>query len=163
MLTPPTADFGNQQVGTTSAPKGFVFMATCQAPNPLNPGLCLTPEVVQTEVAAAGAFTIVQNGCPAVIVTPTVAPVVCAVTVAFKPTAIGPFVGSLKVGGLTSSLSGTGTPVPVATPPPTTPPVTPPTITPPAKKKKKCGKRKGQKAKGSAVASAKGKRCGKRK
>jgi hypothetical protein len=164
-LAPPTADFGNQQIGTTSAPKGFVLTATCQAPVPINPALCQAPEIVQTEPTTAGNFTIVQNTCPAVIITtPTVAPVVCAITVAFKPTAIGPFVGTLKVGGLTSTLSGTGTPAPVVTPPATpNTPALPPTTNPAPKKKKKCGKRKGQKANGSAVTSAKGKRCGKRK
>jgi len=162
-LNPPTADYGNQQVGTTSVVKGFVFTVTC-VPGGIG-GLCAAPEVVPTEVATTGNFTVVENGCPPVIVTPNVAPVVCAVTVAFKPTAIGPFVGSLKIGGLTSALTGTGTPAPVVTPPATTTPTTTPpaTTTPAPKKKKKCGKRKGHGAKRSAAASGRGKRCGKKK
>jgi hypothetical protein len=161
-LAPPTADFGNQQVGTTSAVKGFVLTATCP---PLGIGtLCAAPEIFPSEVATAGNFTVVENGCPPLIATPSIAPVVCAVTVAFKPTAIGPFVGSLKIGGLTSALTGTGTAPPVVTPPTTTTPTTtPPTTTPAPKKKKRCGKRKGHGAKRSAAASGRGKRCGKKK
>jgi hypothetical protein len=157
-LAPPSADFGSQQIGTTSAPKAFVLSATCAVPNPIIPTLCFAPEVVSPSPATTGDFAVATNACPPILVGNSVtAPVTCVVTVTFKPAAIGPHVGTFTSGGLTSNLTGTGTPAPVVTPPATTTP--PPTTTTPAQKKKKCGKkkgkRKGQNARSSASASKK--------
>lgn len=160
-LSPPAADFGSQLIGATSAPRTFVLTAGCQTLNPINSGQCFIPDFITPAPATTGDFSVAENKCPPLLVG-GIAPVPCAITVTFKPTAAGPRTGTLVAGGLVSALTGIGAAPPVVTPPVVTPP-TPPVITPAPKKKKKCGKRKGQKAKGSAAASAKGKRCGKRK
>lgn len=97
-LAPGSADFGNQAVGTVSAPKAFTLSL---GSDPLfSPGITINGPFRQT------------NNCPALL-----APLVassCTINVTFAPTAAGAQNGTLSstsvlVGAPTAALTGTGT------------------------------------------------------
>jgi hypothetical protein len=96
-LSPSSANFGSQTVGTTSAPRSFT----------------LTPELLDLltlTVATTGDFS-QTNNCQAVL---QLAAGPCTINVTFKPSATGNRSGTLStttpvLGGPSASLSGTGT------------------------------------------------------
>lgn len=96
-LTPSSANFGSQAVGSTSAPRSFT----------------LTPEVLDVlplTIATTGDFS-QTNNCQAAL---QFVGGGCNINVSFKPTATGNRSGTLSttttvVGGPTASLSGLGT------------------------------------------------------
>jgi hypothetical protein len=95
-LAPTSANFGNQAVGSVSAPRAFT----------------LTPDVVDLlplTITTTGDFK-QTNNCPAALQFLTGA---CTINVTFGPTAAGDRVGTLStttlvVGGPTAALRGTG-------------------------------------------------------
>jgi len=98
VLTPATATYATQHVGTTSAAKVFTLTN--------NLSVTLTTIVVST----TGDFAVSSKTCTATLA----AHGTCTISVVFKPTAIGLRTGSLKVtdsapnSPQTSTLSGTG-------------------------------------------------------
>jgi hypothetical protein len=112
---PPTADFGNQNVGSTSDPRTFTLIATCDAPGVGN--ACSNPpgggHVFGTPTATGAGFAIVPdtNSCVAqVLVTPVFGvPASCVTQITFTPTSAGTKTGSLDTpSGPDVALSGSG-------------------------------------------------------
>jgi hypothetical protein len=95
MLSPSSADFGAQTVGSVSAPKAFT----------------LAPSVTDLTLAVSTTGDFKQtNDCPAVL---TLLSPSCTINVTFTPTAAGGRSGTLGttaliVGGPSATLSGTG-------------------------------------------------------
>jgi hypothetical protein len=105
-------NFGNQNVGTSSAPKTFTLTATCDT---VVVGVCVSPiggvhffgnPAVTGEGFALGP----PNTCAAqVLVTPSGGAAACTSTVVFTPTSAGAKTGSLTTpSGPDIALSGTG-------------------------------------------------------
>jgi hypothetical protein len=94
-LSPSSADFGTQTVGSVSAPKAFT----------------LAPSVTDLTLAVSTTGDFSQtNDCPAVL---TLLSSSCTINVTFAPTAAGGRSGTLStaalvVGGPSATLSGTG-------------------------------------------------------
>jgi hypothetical protein len=113
-------DFGNQNVGSTSAPTTFALEATCDAFNPgLPPNACLVPTngvhnygaITTTGPFAIDPATDVCNARGGTLLTPfNTQPVdVCTLQVTFKPTS-----GGVVAGRLSTTTSPTGSPLSVA-------------------------------------------------
>lgn len=96
-MNPPSADFGPDPVGFTSAVKSFVWK---------NNSIFA---VSLLSLSASGDFAVTSNSCGSVASGAT-----CQVDVVFKPTALGARTGTLTVQSsantLTAALTGTGTP-----------------------------------------------------
>jgi hypothetical protein len=115
--TEPSFDFGNQNVGSTSAPHQFGLVATCDLPGVGN--ICAAPpgfvHSYGSITATGDGFAIVPDtdACSArggSLVTPLFGSTdVCALEVAFKPTS-----GGVKNGTLTTTTSPAGLPLQVA-------------------------------------------------
>lgn len=121
-LSPASHDFGEQTVGTTSAPSFFTLSNFCSTQDPIEPTLCGGSTALNPAASTTGDFA-QTNSCPmALIPIFFSAPATCTITVTFTPTAAGSRTGTL-VGatGLSSSLSGTGIPAPTTPTTPTTP------------------------------------------
>ena len=89
-LTPTTENFGNQNIGSTSAPFAFTFTNNS-----------IFAATVTSVVPSPG-FTLANNGCA------TIAPgSSCQISAAFAPTATGPATGTLTVNSPGSSLIAT--------------------------------------------------------
>jgi hypothetical protein len=140
-LTPTSHNFGNQNVGTSSAPKTFTVTNGCV----IFVGFCITPEfttIVAPTVTPASDYSLV-NSCPVVL---TFDGATCGLGVTFKPSALGVRNGTLNAGTFSATLTGTGVN-----------PTTPTTQTPAAggvagqTAKKKCKKKK----RGAAAAAKK--------
>ena len=114
--TEPSFDFGNQNVGTTSAPHTFGLVATCDAPGVGN--ICVVPPGFVHSygpISATGSgFAIVPDtdACKprgGALVTPLFGSTdACTLEVAFKPTS-----GGVKNGTLTTTTSPAGLPLQV--------------------------------------------------
>jgi hypothetical protein len=102
-LVPGSWNFGNQQVGTTSAAESFSVTNTGGT------------AVTISSVTAGAPFSVVSNSCGSSVAANSA----CAIGVVFKPTASGAASGSLTVvassGTLTATLGGTGLSAPTAT------------------------------------------------
>jgi len=138
-LTPSSADYGNQAVGTTSAPKTFTI------------ALEAGDFAFLTDVSVSGNFA-QTNDCGLLI---SFTDSACTINVTFTPSALGPRQGVLKgdammFGGLTATLQGTGVPAPV----PPAAPATAQAATP----IKKCKRKKAKKAETSKKKCARKKR-----
>jgi hypothetical protein len=145
-LSPTSLTF-SQQVGASSAPQTATLTQDCNGgldgflcglfgSATFNPSITVTPaQFAQT------------NNCPMTLSATFAAAASCAINVTFSPSAVGAVSGTLSTGmsGPTASLSGTGTPAPPLTP-----------ATP-------AGGKKCKKAKKHSAASAKKKKCGKKK
>jgi hypothetical protein len=119
-LLPLSQSFGDQTVGTTSAPQPFTLAEFCTSPDPLFPTQCITPITLPTAVSATGDFA-QTNNCPlSLIIASFPGSASCTINVTFNPTASGPRAGLLTAGGQTSNLSGNGLAAPVTTQPGTT-------------------------------------------
>jgi hypothetical protein len=154
-------NFGNQNVGTASAPKTFTLTAGCDAVDPITMTLCIVPPAGihpfgSPTVTGDGFALGVPNTCSVGFMsTATLGSTqTCTSTVTFTPTSAGLKTGMLATpgpGGPDIALSGTGVT-----------PTTPTTQTPAAggvagKKAKKC--KKGKKKRGAAAA----KKCKKKR
>ena len=105
-------DFGEQDVGVSSAPVTFTLTATCDAETA---GACTTPPLGAHNygsVSAPGAdFNVDSTTCDGLpLLTPTLATAdSCTARVAFKPSSAGAKSGVLQTGsGQTVALAGTG-------------------------------------------------------
>jgi hypothetical protein len=142
-IAPSTANFGNQGVGGTSAPRAFT----------------LTPDLLDLTLSISTTGDYRQtNNCPAIL---SILTGPCTINVTFAPTAAGNRSGTLSsttliLGGPTAQLAGTGTAGPDGGKGAGT-------------RKAACKKKKGKKKRGKKGATAakkkKGKKrkCGKRK
>ena len=126
-LSPSTHDFGEQSVGTTSAPSNFTLTNFCILQDSVNPTFCAAYNPVDPAVTSTGDFA-QTNDCPPSLVPFIFAvPATCTLTVTFTPTAAGLRTGTLTgASGLTSSLSGMGIAVPTGPTQPATEPATQP-------------------------------------
>ena len=140
-LTPRNLDFGDQAVGSTSAPRTIELRISCALTQPVGPGgspVCIgfgqadDPQVT-------GPFTMSAD-CAFPFASFAIGTTsLCNLQLRFQPTALGPQTGTFEFTRNfaipeTAELSGTGVPAP------------PPVVQPPAgTKKKKC--KKGKKAK----------------
>jgi hypothetical protein len=138
-------NFGNQTVGSTSAPQSSTMTATCDLPDPGNPGFCLTfnhPFGVPA-VSGAGFALTTPNTCAPGFLTVTTFPGTanCMSTVTFTPIGPGAHTGSLTTPtGPDIALSGTGVAAPAS---PVQTGATP--NSPSTQPGKKCKKKKGKK------------------
>jgi hypothetical protein len=140
--------FGNQVVGTLSAPSTFSIHAKCISVDVPPPAVCANPGgdgPFTPNVTVSGPFRIVNNGCTATMAQADPYGSYCYFDVVFKPVLVGPVTGVINVGDAsgfgTASVSGTGTaPQAQSLPAPT----------PTAVAKKKC-KKKGHKRSAAAA------------
>lgn len=103
-ISPTSHDFGNVNVGASSAPQTFTFTNGC---NSMGAGVCLTPEVsrLTPSVTPSSDYSLV-NGCPSEL---SSAGATCSFTVTFKPSATGLRSGIVNTGAVPmASLRGTG-------------------------------------------------------
>jgi hypothetical protein len=128
-VTPPSLDFGEQAVGTTTPEAMPVFVTTSCDPgtptviNTVTTTPCFT-DSFNPEISITGPFT-QTNDCPQTLTGTDTGPESCTILVKFAPTAVGPATGELTVtdgtivseagtravgpGVHTVALSGTGT------------------------------------------------------
>src|SRR5262245_18753183 len=112
-LTPPSADFGSLNVGTTSPPQSFTLTNTCDAESGGQPGNCISPNAVNSDVSTTGDFAQTTN-CPTILLTLHYpASTSCTINVTFTPGTPGARAGTLNAGGMSRPLSGTGVALPV--------------------------------------------------
>jgi hypothetical protein len=111
-VAPTSHDFGNQSVGTLSAPHPFTLSAYCTVPDPMDMTFCLGGESVPTSIGASGPFVVLDEDCPPMLGPPALyyLPATCTIRVAFQPTAPGAATGVLTTGGPSAELHGTGIP-----------------------------------------------------
>ncbi len=107
ILSPPSFDFGDRQVGTTSAPDTFSLSVQCQNFS-FEFFFCISGEVLETSISASPPFAVQSTDCPSELLGYSEFPTVCAIEVVFQPTAGGPVTGKLSTGGPTAELLGTG-------------------------------------------------------
>jgi hypothetical protein len=107
ILSPPSFDFGEQQVGTTSAPGTFSLSVQCQNFS-FELFVCLAGETLKTSVSASPPFAVQSTDCPSELVGLYEFPTSCTIKVVFQPTVGGPVSGTLNTGGPTAELRGTG-------------------------------------------------------
>jgi hypothetical protein len=167
-VSPPSQDYGSQNVGTTSASTAFTLQTSpsiCTSTDPITL-LCTSSTAPMTDTTAlggppggtvaSGGFSIHNDSCPYPSYTPPPAifmgpgvPGICQFGVSFAPTAGGAAARTLSfpdtAGGLpaTVSLTGNGLAPAIATPAP-------------APHKKKCKKKK-------RAAAAANKKCKKKR
>jgi hypothetical protein len=96
-INPISADFGNQQVATTSPQKAFTLRVQCM-PDPML-FLCLVPDSVDTDIRIAPPGQFVQtNDCLPFLSDPTGSGMSCLINVRFRPTSPGPKEATLHTG-----------------------------------------------------------------
>jgi hypothetical protein len=114
-LLPLSHNFGDQTVGTASAPQPFTLEEVCPSPDVTFPSMCLTVITVIPAVSTTGDFA-QTNNCPsALTITTYPGSASCTINVTFNPTATGLRTGLLSAAGVTSNLSGNGLGAPVVT------------------------------------------------
>jgi hypothetical protein len=102
---PANHDFGNVQVGTTSAQQGFVLTNGACVGVPF----CIGPFTSTSPITTTGDFAVANGDCPSAPFPLLIgAGANCTTNVTFTPTAAGARNGTVSVGGFTSNLSGTG-------------------------------------------------------
>jgi hypothetical protein len=136
VLSPSKFDFGELQVGTTSATHSFTLTVQCQKYN-YEFFFCESAESLKTSISASPPFSVQSTDCPSQLAGFDPFGESCTIKVVFQPTAAGPVTGKLSTGGPTAELLGTGLAIPDSggggsQPPSAPPPATAPKPTPPS-------------------------------
>jgi hypothetical protein len=155
-ISPFNHSFGQQALGTTSAPATFTLTVRCYE-DVGNPGTCLMNNPFTPNVTVSGDFAIRDNGCTSMMPGNSTFGTSCNFNVVFVPTLLGDRTGIVDVGQpdgfARAGVTGTGVPPPM--------PVQPIPLQPgpslPTAPRKRCKKKKG----GKRAAAAK--KCRKRK
>jgi hypothetical protein len=111
LVSPPTLDFGDVPVGTTSAPQPVALDDGCTIVVPGTPDTCgsFALDPLNVNLSPTGDFAVAGSDCPATIGPTGPLDTVgsgCSFSVSFTPTELGPRAGILSAGMLLTALPG---------------------------------------------------------